>query len=134
MSSLFKPKEYKNNRKVGVFGYMDIPDIEHMWVEFRNDGRLNIMYGTNKKHSKILDVIHTNDLGTGYHKSKHHIFTYKLSKKDGDLYIDAKIEFNKSARDPIYPKGLIMTNADYKYFLGLLNRRKSQGKSNEELL
>ncbi len=135
MSNLFSPQEYPDGfQKAGVFGFMNVPDIEHLWLEFRTDNRIHLMYGIldesvkagyDRAHSKLIGIIQPNVLGTGHHKTRDHTATWKLTKEGGDLYIDLGIKFNRSARDDIYDEGLLISNADYRYLLGLIKRRKA---------
>ncbi len=129
---LFTPQEYPSDQKsTDDVAYLDIPDAEHLWLSLRADGRFDLMYGVivdfngfaDKNNAVALCPIHYNDLGTGHRTNKHHATTYITTKKNGDMYIKLKVDFLGSSRDEIHYEGLLISNADYRYFLGLLRKK-----------
>jgi len=113
---------------------LDIPKLDYIWVNLLTKNQAQFMIGDlddfkksgfKRNHSKPIVTL---ELKEQYQTFNNRGFNgeYKLyRKKDGgSLFVRLKIKFKKIQIPDINYDGLLISFADYRYYLGLLKRKK----------
>ncbi len=129
------PTQSERQYRLDAIAYSEISRDNHLWLEFQRDNKANIMLGFlenyiksdfKRSHSKFVCNIDFDDTTTHTFESRDYKGNYRIYEKDNTYRIKIYIDIKRILASYITYDGLLLRNADYHYYLGLLKKIKEE--------